>query len=44
MKSCGIKKDQISFNIKEKKVIPEGWKHPPMETQLTIMGIGTSPL
>ncbi|ADE36501.1 hydantoinase/oxoprolinase family protein [Methanohalophilus mahii] len=44
MKSCGIKKDQISFNIKEKKIIPEGWKHPPMETQLTIMGIGTSPL
>ncbi len=40
MKECGLSGDQIEVSIEKKTVSPEGWNHPPMETNLLIMGVG----
>ncbi|WP_440952153.1 hydantoinase/oxoprolinase N-terminal domain-containing protein [Methanococcoides sp. FTZ1] len=38
---CGIPESQIQVTMSKKMVSPEGWAHPPMETKLVIVGVGT---
>ncbi|WIM44008.1 hydantoinase/oxoprolinase family protein [Methanosarcina mazei] len=40
MKECGLSGDQVEISIEKKTISPEGWNHPPMETNLLVMGIG----
>lgn len=37
---CGINKKDIKINISVKKIAPEQWSHPPIETRITMLGIG----
>ena len=40
MKNCGLSGNQVELSIEKKTVSPDGWNHPPMETNLLVMGIG----
>ncbi|KKG66976.1 hydantoinase/oxoprolinase family protein [Methanosarcina mazei] len=40
MKECGLSGDQVEISIEKKTISPEGWNHPPMETNLLVMGVG----
>src|SRR5690606_25946418 len=40
MKDCGLSGNQIEISIEKKTVSPDGWNHPPMETNLLVMGVG----
>ena len=38
---CGIPESQTQISITKKHISPEGWNHPPMETKLVIVRVGT---
>lgn len=40
MKDCGLSGDQIEISVERKTISPDGWNHPPMETNLLVMGVG----
>lgn len=40
MKDCGLSGDQVEISFEKKTISPDGWKHPPMETKLMVMGVG----
>jgi N-methylhydantoinase A/oxoprolinase/acetone carboxylase beta subunit len=40
MRDCGLSGNQVEVSIEKKTVSPDGWNHPPMETNLLIMGVG----
>ncbi len=40
MKDCGLSGNQVEVSIEKKTISPEGWNHPPMETNLLVMGVG----
>lgn len=40
MKDCGLSGDQVEISIEKKTISPDGWNHPPMETNLLVMGVG----
>ncbi|WP_363321786.1 hydantoinase/oxoprolinase family protein [Methanohalophilus sp.] len=40
MYKCGIGKNNVSIDSNVKKITFEGWKNPPMETRITMIGIG----
>lgn len=40
MKDCGLSGNQVKVSIEKKTISPEGWNHPPMETNLLVMGVG----
>ncbi|WP_440946837.1 hydantoinase/oxoprolinase family protein [Methanosarcina sp. T3] len=40
MKDCGLSGNQVKVSIEKKTVSPDGWNHPPMETNLLVMGVG----
>lgn len=40
MKDCGLSGDQVEISVERKTIIPDGWNHPPMETNLLVMGVG----
>ncbi|ADE36269.1 hydantoinase/oxoprolinase family protein [Methanohalophilus mahii] len=41
MNKCRIDSDRVKITFEKKTVIPDGWHHPPMETRLIVMGVGT---
>lgn len=40
MKECGIIESKVNVSVTEKRLSPEGWQHPPMETKLIFVGVG----
>lgn len=40
MKDCGLSGNQVEISIEKKNISPDGWTHPPMETNLLVMGVG----
>ena len=40
MKDCGLSGNQVEVSIERKIISPDGWNHPPMETNLLVMGVG----
>jgi len=40
MKECGLSGDQVEISVEKKTISPDGWNHPPMETNLLVMGVG----
>lgn len=40
MRGCGLSGNQIEISVEKKTISPDGWNHPPMETNLLVMGIG----
>jgi N-methylhydantoinase A/oxoprolinase/acetone carboxylase beta subunit len=40
MRDCGLSGNQVEISVEKKTISPDGWNHPPMETNLLIMGIG----
>ncbi len=40
MKECGIKPKNVHIEVTQKSFSPEEWKHSPMETKLTFVGVG----
>jgi N-methylhydantoinase A/acetone carboxylase, beta subunit len=40
MGECGVNKDNIDIKMTTKTFSPEGWKHAPLETTITISGVG----
>ncbi len=40
MKDCGLSGNQVKVSIEKKTISPDGWNHPPMETNLLVMGVG----
>ncbi|MDY9925002.1 hydantoinase/oxoprolinase family protein [Methanosarcina sp.] len=40
MRDCGLSRNQIEISIEKKTISPDGWNHPPMETNLLVMGVG----
>jgi len=40
MRDCGLSGSQIEISVEKKTISPDGWNHPPMETNLLVMGIG----
>ncbi|AEH61784.1 Hydantoinase/oxoprolinase [Methanosalsum zhilinae DSM 4017] len=40
MSECGFNDDQIEIKTREKRLSPEGWPHPPMETHVVVVGVG----
>lgn len=44
MKDCGLSEDKVEISIERKTISPDGWNHPPMETNLLIMGVGVREL
>lgn len=40
MKDCGLSGNQVEVSIEKKTISPDGWNHPPMETNLLVMGVG----
>jgi N-methylhydantoinase A/oxoprolinase/acetone carboxylase beta subunit len=41
MKECGLSGNQVEMSVEKKTVSSDGWNHPPMETNLLVMGVGT---
>ncbi|WP_370575955.1 hydantoinase/oxoprolinase family protein [Methanomethylovorans sp.] len=39
-KSCGISENETHVNISVKNIAPENWPHPPLETRVTVVGVG----
>ena len=39
MLACGFNKSDIEIKVNEKKVIPQNWHNPPVETHLVILGV-----
>jgi len=37
---CGVSKEETETNISVKSISPENWPHPPLETRITVVGIG----
>ncbi len=44
MKDCGLSEDKVEISIERKTISPDGWNHPPMETNLLVMGVGVREL
>lgn len=40
MKDCGLSGSQVEISVEKKSISPDGWNHPPMETNLLVMGVG----
>ncbi|WP_445475756.1 hydantoinase/oxoprolinase N-terminal domain-containing protein [Methanococcoides methylutens] len=40
MSECGIRQSNVDVTVTEKHVSPEGWRHPPMESKITFVGVG----
>jgi hypothetical protein len=40
MKDCGLSGSQVEISVRKKNISPDGWNHPPMETNLLVMGVG----
>ncbi|MDW5550447.1 hypothetical protein [Methanosarcina sp.] len=40
MRDCRLSGNQVEISIEKKTVSPDGWNHPPMETNLLIVGVG----
>ena len=40
MKDCGLSGNQVEISVEKKTISPDGWNHPPMETNLLVMGVG----
>jgi N-methylhydantoinase A/oxoprolinase/acetone carboxylase beta subunit len=40
MRDCGLSGNQVEISVEKKTISPDGWNHPPMETNLLVMGIG----
>ncbi|KGK99628.1 hydantoinase [Methanococcoides methylutens] len=40
MSECGIRESNVNVTVTEKHVSPEGWRHPPMESKITFVGVG----
>ena len=40
MKECGLSGNQVEISSEKKTVSPDGWNHPPMETNLLVVGVG----
>lgn len=40
MHDCGLSGNQVEISVEKKTISPDGWNHPPMETNLLVMGIG----
>lgn len=40
MKDCGLSGNQVELSVEKKTISPDGWNHPPMETNLLVMGVG----
>ncbi len=40
MKDCGLSGNQVEISLEKKTITPDGWNHPPMETNLLVMGVG----
>jgi len=40
MKDCGLSGTQVEISVERKTISPDGWNHPPMETNLLVMGVG----
>ncbi|WP_342304430.1 hydantoinase/oxoprolinase family protein [Methanolobus sp. ZRKC5] len=40
MGECGVSKDNIDIKMTKKTFSPEDWKHAPLETTITISGVG----
>jgi N-methylhydantoinase A/oxoprolinase/acetone carboxylase beta subunit len=40
MKDCGLSGNQVEISVERKTISPDGWNHPPMETNLLVMGVG----
>ncbi|AKB68224.1 Hydantoinase [Methanosarcina mazei LYC] len=40
MRDCGLSGNQVEISIEKKTISPDGWNHPPMETNLLVMGVG----
>jgi N-methylhydantoinase A/oxoprolinase/acetone carboxylase beta subunit len=41
MRNCGIEGNNVNIDSKVEKMTIEGWTNPPMETRITMVGIGT---
>jgi N-methylhydantoinase A/oxoprolinase/acetone carboxylase beta subunit len=41
MKDCGLSGNQVEISVEKKTISPDGWNHPPMETSLLVIGVGT---
>ncbi|MGB3908395.1 MAG: hydantoinase/oxoprolinase family protein [Methanomethylovorans sp.] len=37
---CGVSKEETQTNISVKNISPENWPYPPLETRITIVGVG----
>lgn len=44
MRDCGLSGNQVEISVEKKTISPDGWNHPPMETNLLIMGVGVREL
>jgi hypothetical protein len=40
MRDCGLSGSQVEISIENKTASPDGWDHPPMETNLLVVGVG----
>lgn len=40
MRDCGLNGNQVEISVEKKTISPDNWNHPPMETNLLIMGVG----
>lgn len=37
---CGISKEETKVNVSVKNISPENWPYPPLETRITVVGVG----
>ncbi len=40
MRECGIQESNVNLTVTEKRVSPQGWNHPPMESKIIFVGVG----
>lgn len=40
MRECGIQESNVNLTVTEKRISPQGWNHPPMESKITFVGVG----
>ena len=39
-KRCGIIKEDTIINVSKHTISPDNWPHPPIETRITVVGVG----
>jgi N-methylhydantoinase A/oxoprolinase/acetone carboxylase beta subunit len=39
-KRCGVSRKETQMNISVKTIVPDNWHYPPLETRITVVGVG----